>query len=106
MAGMVGCGGGPPTLFFPPRLLEAAGLEEGISDHGHQSMSVQADPGSTLVVIEAEFLLELLMRLFTDPPAFDRGGKLREARVCGQVRHIVFLFTRRPTFADEPDLVA
>jgi len=32
-------GGGPPTLFFPPRCLEAAGLEEGVGDHGHQGVS-------------------------------------------------------------------
>ena len=39
MAGMLGCGGGP-RLFFPSRCFEAAGLEEGVSDHGHQGMSV------------------------------------------------------------------
>ena len=33
MAGRLGCGGGPPILFFPSRGLEAAGLEEGVSDH-------------------------------------------------------------------------
>ena len=39
-AGMVGCGGGPPTLFFPSRGFEAAGLEEGVGDHRHQGISV------------------------------------------------------------------
>ena len=34
-AGMLGCGGGPETLFFPSRDLEAAGLEEGIGNHRH-----------------------------------------------------------------------
>jgi len=57
-------------------------------------------------VVEAEFLFELLMRLFTDPPGFDRGGERFEARIGGQVRHIMFLFARRPAFANEPDLVA
>ena len=40
MAGMLGCGGGAPTLFFPTREPEAARLEEGVSDHAHQGMSV------------------------------------------------------------------
>jgi hypothetical protein len=40
MAGMLGCGGGPPLLFFPSRCFEAAGLEEGVGDHGHQGVSV------------------------------------------------------------------
>jgi hypothetical protein len=40
MAGMLGCGGGAPTLFFPSRCFEAAGLEEGVCDHGHQGVSV------------------------------------------------------------------
>lgn len=106
MAGMVGCGGGPPTLFFPSRCFEAAGLEERVGDHRHQRVSVQTGPGSTFEVVEAEFLLELLMRLLTDPSGFDRGGERFEARVGRQVRHIIFLLARRPTLADEPDLVA
>jgi hypothetical protein len=31
---------GPPTLFFSSRCFEAARLEEGVGDHGHQGMSV------------------------------------------------------------------
>jgi hypothetical protein len=40
MAGMLGCGGGPEILFFPPRWFEAAGLKEGVGDHRHQRMSM------------------------------------------------------------------
>src|SRR3546814_2679841 len=32
IAGMLGCGGGPPTLFFPPRCFETAGLKERVCD--------------------------------------------------------------------------
>jgi len=32
-------------------------------------------------VIEAKLLLELLMRLLTDPSGFDRGGEHLEARI-------------------------
>jgi len=38
-------------------------LEEGVSDHGHERMTMQAQPGSTLEVIEAEFFFQLLMSL-------------------------------------------
>jgi len=57
-------------------------------------------------VVEAKLLLELLMRLLTDPSGCDCGGEQLEARVGRQVRHIVFLLASRPAFADEPDLVA
>lgn len=78
MAGMVGCGGGPGILFFPPRCFEAAGLQEGVGDHRHQGVSVQARPGPALEMVEPEFLLELLMRLFADPSGFDGGGERLE----------------------------
>jgi hypothetical protein len=40
IAGMLGCGGGPPILFFPSRCFEAAGLEECVGDHRHQRVSM------------------------------------------------------------------
>ena len=81
MAGMLGCGGGPPRLFFSSRCFEAAGLAEGVGDHGHQGVSVYPGPRSTFEVVEAELLLELLMRLLTTPSGFDRGGEHLEARI-------------------------
>ena len=90
MAGMVGCGGGPPILFFPSRGLEAAGLEEGIGDHGHQGVSVQPEPGSAFEVVEAKLLLELLMRLFADPSGFDCGGECPQADVGGKIGRVYF----------------
>jgi len=44
IAGRLGCGGGPAILFSPSCLLEAARLKEGIGNHRHQRMSVQARP--------------------------------------------------------------
>jgi hypothetical protein len=60
-------------LFFPLRFCEAAMLEEGVSDHRHESVPVKALPGSSLEVVEAELFLQLLMGLFADPSCFDRG---------------------------------
>ena len=65
-------------------------------------------------MVEAEFFLELLMRLFTDPPrldrggehfGLDRGGEHFERGVGRQVRHAVFLLSGRSALADKPDLV-
>src|ERR1700712_5634961 len=106
MAGMLGWGGGPPILFFPPRCLEAAGLKKGEGDHRHQGVSVESGPRSAFEVIEAEFLLKLLMSLLADPPGLDRGGELSKRCPGRQVRHIVLPFSTRPPFPDEPDLVA
>ena len=64
----------PVDFLFPPRLCETAMLEERVSDHGHEGMSTEALPGSSFEVIEPEFLFQLLMCLFANPPRFDRGG--------------------------------
>ena len=61
-------------LFFPPRLCEAAMLEECVSDHGHERMTMEALPGSPLEMIKPEFLFQLLMSLFANPSCFDRGS--------------------------------
>ncbi len=104
-AGMVGCGGGPGILFFPSRGGEAAGLQEGIGDHGHQGVPVQAGPGSALKMVEAKLLLELLMCLFADPSGFYSSGKRLNRRVARQVGGIVFPLSGRTTFADQPDFI-
>lgn len=62
----------PGDSFFPSRLSEPAGLKEGIGHHCHQRVAMQPDPGATLEVVEAEFFLELLMRLLADPARLDR----------------------------------
>ena len=80
--------------FFSACSFETTGLKKGASNHRHQGVSMQADPGSAFEMIEAKFFLELLMRLFTNPSGFDRGGERFQARVGRQVGHIVFLLSR------------
>ena len=48
-------------------------LEEGISNHCHEGVTVKALPRSPLEVIETEFFLQLLMRLFANPAGLDRS---------------------------------
>ena len=49
-------------------------LEECVGDHGHECMTMEALPGSSLEVIKPEFLFQLLMGLFANPSRFDRGS--------------------------------
>jgi len=58
-------------------------LEERIGDHCHECVTVKTLPGSSLEVIEAEFLFELLVGLLADPPRLDGGGQGAQVRRCG-----------------------
>src|SRR3712207_9188238 len=77
-AGRLGRGGGPaPARLSPPlRRCEAAVLEEGVGEHRHERMAVQAGPGPALEVVEAEFVLQLLVGLLARPARLD-GGRER-----------------------------
>ena len=49
-------------------------LEEGVSDHRHERVTMKALPGSSIEVVEAELLFQLPMGLFADPSRLDRGS--------------------------------
>ena len=68
-------------------------LEEGVSDHCHERVTMKTLPGSSLEVIEAEFFFQLLMGLLADPPRLDGGGQGAQVRTGGQVGEIVFLLS-------------
>jgi hypothetical protein len=68
-------------------------LEEGVSDHRHEGMTVKALPRSSLEVVEAEFLFQLLMRLFADPSRLKGGSQGAQVRLGGQVGEIIFLLS-------------
>ena len=57
-------------------------------------------------MVKPEFLFELLVRLFTDPPGFNRGGQHLDRGIGRQVRDIIFLRAGQTSFADEPHLAA
>ena len=81
-------------------------LEEGVGDHRHERMTVQALPGSALEVIETEFFFQLLVSLLANPSRLDGGRQGAQVSLRRQVGEIVFLLSRHPVFADEPSLVA
>ena len=60
-------------------------------------------PGSPFEVIEAKFLLELLMGLLAEPARLDGGGEDFQRRL-GQVREVVLVLACRTALAHEPDL--
>ena len=65
-------------------------LEECVSNHRHQRMTMKAVPRSSLEVIETEFLLQLLMSLLADPSCLDRRSQAAQVHPSGQVGKIVF----------------
>src|SRR5262249_29433961 len=80
-------------------------LEECVSDHRHERMTVQALPRSALEVIETEFFFQLLVSLLANPARLDGGRQGAQVSLGWQVGEIVFLLSRHPMFADEPSLV-
>src|SRR6202035_2891849 len=78
-------------LFFPPHFYEAAMLEECVSNHRHQRMTMKAGPRSSLEVIETAFILQLLVSLLADPSCLDRRSQAAQVHPSGQVGKIVFL---------------
>ena len=81
-------------------------LEESVSNHGHERVAVEALPGSSLEVVETQFFFQLLVSLLANPSRFDGGRQGAQVRLRRQVGEIVFLLSRHPVFADEPNLVA
>jgi len=57
-------------------------------------------------VVEAQLLLELLVRLLARPPGLDQRRQPLERRVGRQVREVVLPLARGPALADQPDLLA
>ena len=60
-------------------------LEEGVGDHCHERMTMKAGPRSSLEVIKAEFLFQLLMGLLADPSRLDRGRQGAQVHASWEV---------------------
>src|SRR5579872_5858814 len=67
---------------------------------------MEAVPGATLEVVEAEFLLELLVGLLAGPTRFDRGGQNAERRAIVVIGEVEFDVAVSSTLADEPGFFA
>ena len=67
-------------------------LKEGVSNHRHERMSVEALPGSALEVVETEFLFQLLVSLLANPSRLDGGRQGAQVGRGRQICEVVFLF--------------
>ncbi len=78
-------------------------LQEGVSDHRQQGVSMKPLPGSSFEVIESQFLLHLLMRLFANPTGFDDRRQSGQFRFGRQVGEIVLRLAAGAALTDQPD---
>ena len=77
-------------------------LEEGLSDHRPERVTMKTLPGPPFEVVEAKFLFQLLM---ADPSGLDCGSQVAQVHLGWQVGKIVFLFSRQALLTDEPSLI-
>src|SRR5580765_5067028 len=77
-------------------------LEEGVSNHRHERMTMEALPRPALEVVETEFLFQLLVGLLANPSRLDGRRQGAQSGLRRQVGEIVLLFPRHPMLADEP----
>src|SRR5262245_18901911 len=80
-------------------------LQEGVSDHRHERMTVKALPRSALKMIKTEFFFHLLVSLVAYPSRLDGGCEGAQVGLGRQVSEVVFRLSRHPVFADEPSLI-
>ena len=59
-------------------------LEEGVSDHRHERVTMKTLPGPPFEVVEAEFLFQLLMGLLEIHRALIVAAKLRRSISAGR----------------------
>jgi len=60
-------------------------LEEGVSDHRHERVTMEALPGPALEVVETEFLFQLLVGLSQIHRALMVAAKARRAVFAGRL---------------------
>ena len=78
-------------FFFPPHFFEATILKEGEGEHRHERMAMKTLPGSPFEVVEAKFLLQLLMGLLANPSCLDGGSQGAQIGRSRQIGEVVFL---------------
>jgi hypothetical protein len=81
-------------------------LEECECDHREERVMMQAAPGATFKVVEAELFFHLLVGLLARPTCFERSDQGLKRRVVGIVGEVILGLSSRASLIDEPDLVA
>ena len=99
------CGRVHPEVFFAPQSFQG---QEGMCQHDQSDMMVPPCPIAAFIVIQAQFLLELLIVLFDLPAAFDDAHQPAQGVRLRQVAEKVFrgfLLAGR-LFRQQSDLLA
>ena len=79
-------------------------LQECVGNHRQQGVPMKPLPGPALEVIESQFLLHLLMRLFANPSGFDDRRQSEQFRFGRQVGEIILRLAAGAALTDQPDL--
>src|SRR5208337_3206659 len=90
------CGRVHPEVFFTPQAFQG---QESVRQHHQRYVMMPATPTAAFVVIQPQFLLELLIVLFDLPPAFGGPHQPPQRVVRRQVAEEVFrglLLAARP----------
>src|SRR5271157_3287637 len=98
------CGRFHPEVFFAPQPFQG---QEGMRQHDQRDMMMPTCPTAAFVMIQPQFLLELLIILFDLPAGFDDAHQPPQRVVLRQVAEKVFrgfLLAARP-FHQQPDLL-
>ena len=88
---------------FPP---EPQMLQKRKRQHRHQHVMVQTQPAAALKMVEAKFLLHLLVRLLACPTRFDGRRQTFQRDILGMVGQVVFAFATGASLAHQPSLPA
>jgi hypothetical protein len=100
MEGSVGCSDGAcASCFFCGDSLI---LEEGEGHHREYGVVVESVPRATFEMIEPEFFLQLLVRLFTRPTSLDCVGERFQRGGGWVIRQVVLGLSTRTSFCNQP----
>jgi hypothetical protein len=81
-------------------------LENGEGDHRHERAMVQASPAPVLEVVEPEFLLHLLVRLFAYPAALDQRRQVLQRDIVSVIARGALALAGHAALAQQPDIFA
>src|SRR5271157_58951 len=98
------CGRVHPEVFFAPQPFQG---QEGMRQHDQGDMMMPTCPTAAFVMIQPQFLLELLIILFDLPAGFDDAHQAPQSVVLRQVAEKVFrgFFLAARPFHQQPDFL-
>lgn len=81
--------------FFPPRVSEPPGLQEGMGHYDIRACRVKPNSGPALEAVQAQFLCEFLMDLLANPPRLNHASESLGRGIGGDTGKIVLALAIR-----------